>query len=66
MRQDILGKLEALPSMSEGEAYLLAKDLEGYKNDLRFLDIMEHHLPAEHLDEEDKEIESKFGEVEYE
>ena len=27
--------------MSEGEAYLLAKDLEGYKNDLRFLDIME-------------------------
>lgn len=41
MRQDILGRLEALPSMSEGEAYLLAKDLEGYKNDLRFLDIME-------------------------
>ena len=41
MRQDILGKLEALPSMSEGEAYLLAKDLEVYKNDLRFLDIME-------------------------
>ena len=41
MLQDILGKLEALPSMSEGEAYLLAKDLEGYKNDLRFLDIME-------------------------
>lgn len=41
MRQDILGKLEALPSISEGDAYLLAKDLEGYKNDLRFLDIME-------------------------
>lgn len=41
MRQDILDKLEALPSMSEGDAYLLAKDLEGYKNDLRFLDIME-------------------------
>ena len=41
MRQDILGKLEALPSMSEGEAYLLAKDLEGYKNELRVLDIME-------------------------
>ena len=41
MRQDSLGKLEALPSMSEGDAYLLAKDLEGYKNDLRFLDIME-------------------------
>ena len=32
----------------------------------RFLEIIEHHLPAEHLDEEDKEIESKFGEVEYE
>lgn len=41
MRQDILGKLEVLPSMSAGDAYLLAKDLEGYKNDLRFLDIME-------------------------
>ena len=41
MRQDILGKLEVLPSMSEGDAYLLAKDLEGYKNDLRFLDIRE-------------------------
>ena len=41
MRQNILGKLEVLPSMSEGDAYLLAKDLEGYKNDLRFLDIME-------------------------
>ena len=55
MRQDILGKLEALPSMSEGEAYLLAKDLEGYKNDLRFLDIMElwyRDLPAKSLREE--------------
>lgn len=41
MRQDILGKLEALPSMQEGEAYLLAKELEAYKSDLRFLDIME-------------------------
>lgn len=41
MRQDILSKLEALPSMSEGDAYLLAKDFEVYKNDLRFLDIME-------------------------
>lgn len=41
MRQDILGKLEALPSMSEGDAYLLVKDFEVYKNDLRFLDIME-------------------------
>ena len=56
MRQDILGKLEALPSMSEGDAYLLAKDLEGYKNDLRFLDIMElwyrDLLPAKSLREE--------------
>ncbi|MBQ2879782.1 MAG: DNA polymerase III subunit [Anaerotignum sp.] len=41
MRQDILGKLEALPSMNEGEAYWMAKELEVYKNDLRFLDIME-------------------------
>lgn len=41
MRQDILGKLEALPAMNEGDAYLLAKDFEVYKNDLRFLDIME-------------------------
>ena len=41
MRQDILGKLEALPSMAEGEAYLMAKELEAYKSDLRFLDIME-------------------------
>ena len=41
MRQDILGKLEALPSMPEGEAYLMAKELEAYKSDLRFLDIME-------------------------
>ena len=41
MRQDILGRLEALPSMNEGEAYLMAKELEVYKNDLRFLDIME-------------------------
>ena len=41
MRQDILGKLEALPSMHEGEAYWMAKELEAYKNDLRFLDIME-------------------------
>ena len=41
MRQDILGKLEDLPSMPEGEAYLLSKELEVYKNDLRFLDIME-------------------------
>ena len=32
----------------------------------RFLDIIEIHLPTEHLDEEDIEIESKFGEVEYE
>ena len=35
------GQIRSTASMSEGEAYLLAKDLEGYKNDLRFLDIME-------------------------
>ena len=31
----------------------------------RFLDIIEHHLPAEHFDEEDKEMETRFGEVAY-
>ena len=41
MRQDILEKLEALSTMSEADAYLLAKDLEVYKSDLRFLDIMQ-------------------------
>ena len=41
MRQEILEKLEKLPEMPEGEAYLLAKEWEAYKNDLRFLDIME-------------------------
>lgn len=41
MREDILEKMQALPSLSEGEAYLLAKDWEIYKNDLRFLDIIE-------------------------
>lgn len=41
MREDILQKMERLPSTPEGEAYLWAKELEVYKNDLRFLDIME-------------------------
>ena len=41
MRQDILRRLDLLPTMSEAEAYWMAKDLEAYKNDLRFLDIME-------------------------
>lgn len=41
MRQNILEKLQALPSLSEGEAYLLAKEWEIYKNDFRFLDIIE-------------------------
>lgn len=41
MREDILQKLESLPSTPEGEVYLWAKELEVYKNDLRFLDIME-------------------------
>ena len=31
-----------------------------------YLKNQNRKLPAEHLDEEDKEIESKFGEVEYE
>lgn len=41
MREDILQKMESLPSTPEGEVYLWAKELEVYKNDLRFLDIME-------------------------
>lgn len=41
MRERVLAMLMALPQMSQGEALLLAKDLEEYKNDLRFLDIME-------------------------
>lgn len=41
MRQDILQKLEALPGMAEADVLWIAKELEGYKNDLRFLDIME-------------------------
>ena len=41
MRQEILEKLAALPSAAEGEVYLWAKDWEVYKNDLRFLDIIE-------------------------
>ena len=41
MRQSLLETLKALPSMLEAEAYLLAKEWEIYKNDLRFLDIIE-------------------------
>lgn len=41
MREDVLQRLEALPSLPEAEVLALAKDLEAYKNDLRFLDIME-------------------------
>lgn len=41
MRQDMLQRLEALPGMGEADVFAMAKDLEGYKNDLRFLDIME-------------------------
>ena len=41
LRQDILQKVQALPGMSEADVLAMAKDLEGYKNDLRFLDIME-------------------------
>lgn len=41
MRQDILGKMEALPRASLAEVLLWAKDLEQYKGDLRFLDMMQ-------------------------
>lgn len=41
MRQSLLETLKALPSLPEAEAYLLAKEWEIYKNDLRFLDIIE-------------------------
>lgn len=41
MREDILQKLEALPSMAEADVLWMAKELEAYKDDLRFLDIME-------------------------
>lgn len=41
MREDILQKLQALPDMAEADVLWLAKELEAYKNDLRFLDIME-------------------------
>lgn len=40
MRQDILGKLERLPTAPLSEVLLWAKELEQYKGDLRFLDIM--------------------------
>ena len=40
MRQDILDKLERLPKTPLAEVLLWAKELEVYKNDLRFLDIM--------------------------
>lgn len=41
MREDILRKMEALPDMAKADVLWLAKELEGYKQDLRFLDIME-------------------------
>ena len=41
MRQEILEKLMALPQAKKGEVFLWAKDLEKYKNDLRFLDMMQ-------------------------
>lgn len=40
MREDILDKLERLQRTPLAEVLLWAKDLEMYKNDLRFLDIM--------------------------
>lgn len=41
MRESVLKTLQALPSMREADAYLLAKEWEIYKNDLRFLDMIE-------------------------
>ena len=41
MRQEILEKLMALPHAKKGEVFLWAKDLEKYKDDLRFLDMMQ-------------------------
>ena len=41
MRQEILEKLMALPQAKKGEVFLWAKDLEKYKDDLRFLDMMQ-------------------------
>lgn len=41
MRENILQILEALPDMTKADALWMAKELEAYKNDLRFLDIME-------------------------
>ncbi|WP_162266484.1 DNA polymerase III subunit delta' [Anaerotignum neopropionicum] len=40
MRENILGQMSRLPSMSLAEALLLAKEWDGYKNDYRFLDII--------------------------
>lgn len=41
MREDILQKLAALPRLGAGEVFLWAKELEQYKEDLRFLDVMQ-------------------------
>ncbi len=41
LRQFVLETMEKLPKISQGEALLLAKEFETYKNDLRFLDMIE-------------------------
>lgn len=41
MREEMLDTMSRLGRMSEGQAFLLAKEWEKYKNDLRFLDMIE-------------------------
>lgn len=41
MREDVLTKMSQLPTMNLAEALLLAKEWEIYKNDYRFLDIID-------------------------
>lgn len=41
MRNTIIDKLSIFPSLNMAEALLFATELEAYKNDLRFLDIIE-------------------------
>lgn len=41
LRDFVLEKIRQLPKMSLGDALLLAKEFENYKNDLRFLDMIE-------------------------
>lgn len=41
IRNYVLATMEKLPKISQGEALLLAKEFENYKNDSRFLDMIE-------------------------